>query len=275
MQKIDKDSSQLATAITNGKHIIITTLQKFPYVLNKVGEIEKRNYAVLIDEAHSSQGGDASKNLKEVLGSYEIDDKEEDDYTAEDFISDEVTKSAKARGKQSNISFFAFTATPKDKTLSLFGTQDAEGNPIANHLYSMRQAIEEGFIHNVLLNYTTYELSIKLTKTIEDDPKVDKKKASKAIRSFVEFHPHNVRQKSEIIIEHFRKVVAHKIGGRAKAMLVTASRLQAKRYFDAFQNYIKEKGYSSEIKVLVAFSGTVIDRSKGMNVWKIFTTKQS
>lgn len=265
VQKIDKDSSQLATAISHGKNIIITTLQKFPYVLDKVGEIESRNYAVLIDEAHSSQGGDASKKMKEVLGSPELEDEEDSDYTAEDFISDEVAKSAKARGKQSNISFFAFTATPKDKTLSLFGTKDVEGNPIANHLYSMRQAIEEGFIHDVLLNYTTYELSIKLTKTIEDDPNVDKKKASKAIRTFVEFHPHNVRQKSEIIIEHFRKVVAHKIGGKAKAMLVTASRLQAKRYFDAFKKYIEEKGYSSEIKVLVAFSGKVMDEEDLIN----------
>ncbi|MCH9813729.1 MAG: DEAD/DEAH box helicase family protein [Epsilonproteobacteria bacterium] len=261
VQKIDKDSTQLADAITNGTNIIITTLQKFPYVLDKVGEIESRNYAVLIDEAHSSQGGDASKRMKEVLGSYDdITDEEEDaEYTTEDFIYDEVEKSAKARGKQSNISFFAFTATPKEKTLAIFGKKDQEGNPVANHLYSMRQAIEEGFILDVLQNYTTYELFVKLTKAIEDDPNLNKKKAAKAIRHFVSFHPHNLAQKSEIIIEHFRQVVASKIGGKAKAMLVTSSRLHAKRYFDAFQSYITVKGYEHEIKVLVAFSGKVMD----------------
>ncbi len=262
VQKIDKDSTQLADAITNGTNIIITTLQKFPYVLGKVGEIESRNYAVLIDEAHSSQGGDASKRMKEVLGQTTLDEimeDEEDDYTAEDFIFDEVEKSAKARGKQSNISFFAFTATPKEKTLAIFGKKDEDGKPIANHLYSMRQAIEEGFILDVLQNYTTYELFVKLTKSIEDDPNFNKKKAAKAIRHFVSFHPHNLAQKSEIIIEHFRQVVAHKIGGKAKAMLVTSSRLHAKRYFDAFKSYIADKGYESEIKILVAFSGKVMD----------------
>lgn len=264
VKKIDKDSTQLADAITNGTNIIITTLQKFPYVLGKVGEIPNRNYAVLIDEAHSSQGGDASKRMKEVLGQPDLDEimeevEDEDDYTAEDFIYDEVEKSAKARGKQSNISFFAFTATPKEKTLSIFGTKDSEGNPKANHLYSMRQAIEEGFILDVLQNYTTYELFVKITKAIEDDPEVNKKKAAKAIRSFIDFHPHHLAQKTEVIVEHFRKVVAHKIGGKAKAMLVTSSRLHAKRYFDAFEKYIDEKGYENEIKVLVAFSGKIMD----------------
>jgi len=262
VQKIDKDSNQLATAISNGTNIIITTLQKFPYVLGKVAEIPNRNYAVLIDEAHSSQGGDASKRMKEVLGQPTLDeimDEEEDEYTAEDLISDEVAKSARARGQQSNISFFAFTATPKEKTLTLFGEKDAEGNPKATHLYSMRQAIDEGFILDVLQNYTTYELFVKITKAIEDDPEHNKKKAAKAIRSFVNFHPHNIAQKTEVIIEHFRGVVAQKIGGKAKAMLVTSSRLHAKRYFDAFETYIREKGYESEIKVLVAFSGKIID----------------
>jgi type I restriction enzyme R subunit len=261
VQKIDKDSTQLADAITNGTNIIITTLQKFPYVLGKVGEVPNRNYAVLIDEAHSSQGGDASKRMKEVLGQPDLNEiiEEEDDYTTEDFIYDEVEKSAKARGKQSNISFFAFTATPKEKTLAIFGTKDAEGKPQASHLYSMRQAIEEGFILDVLKNYTTYELFVKITKAIEEDPKVNKKKGAKAIRSFIDLHPYHLAQKTEIIVEHFRQIVAHKIGGKAKAMLVTSSRLHAKRYFDAFEKYIIEKGYENEIKVLVAFSGKIMD----------------
>ncbi|MCB4762234.1 MAG: type I restriction endonuclease subunit R, partial [Sulfurovum sp.] len=257
-------STQLAEAITNSTNIIITTLQKFPYVLGKVEEIPNRNYAVLIDEAHSSQGGDASKRMKEVLGQPDLDEimeegEEAEEYTEEDFISDTVEKSARARGKQSNISFFAFTATPKDKTLAIFGKKDAKGKPYAPYLYSMRQAIEEGFILDVLENYTTYELFVKITKAIEDDPEVNKKKAAKAIRSFIDLHPHHLAQKTEVIIEHFRQVVAHKIGGKAKAMLVTSSRLHAKRYFDAFEKYIAEKGYENEIKVLVAFSGKVMD----------------
>ncbi len=164
-----------------------------------------------------------------------------------------------ARGKQDNISFFAFTATPKYKTLEVFGTKNKQGKPQPFHLYSMRQAIEEGFILDVLENYTTYELYYKLSKAIEDDPQLNKKKASKAIGKYVSLHPHNLSQKTEIIIEHFRKVTSKMIGGKAKAMLVCGSRLHAKRYFEEFERYIKEKGYQNEIKVLVAFSGKVYD----------------
>ena len=262
VQKIDKDSSQLANAIGYGANIIITTLQKFPYIIDKVEELPDRKYAVIIDEAHSSQGGEASKKLKEVLASKSLEEaekEEEDDYTADDYIREQVEKSALSRGKQTNISFFAFTATPKYKTLQVFGHKDANDKPQPFHLYAMRQAIEEGFILDVLNNYTTYELYFKLTKAIEDDPKLNRKKASKAIGKFVSLHPYNLAQKTEVIIEHFRQVVAKKIGGKAKAMLVCGSRLHAKRYFEEFDNYIKEKGYENEIKVLVAFSGKVID----------------
>ncbi len=141
----------------------------------------------------------------------------------------------------------------------MFGYKDGDGKPQPFHLYSMRQAIEEGFILDVLQNYTTYTLYFKLSKAIEDDPEINKKKAARAIGRFVSLHPHNLAQKTEIIIEHFRQVVAVKIGGRAKAMLVTASRLHAKRYFEAFNRYIKENGYENDIKILVAFSGKVID----------------
>ncbi|MGB7414598.1 MAG: hypothetical protein WA902_10355 [Thermosynechococcaceae cyanobacterium] len=168
--------------------------------------------------------------------------------------------SAQARGRQANISFFAFTATPKPKTLAVFGqVKQPGGKPEPFDLYSMRQAIEEGFILDVLNNYVTYELYYKLSKAIEDDPELNKKKAAKAIARFVSLHPHNLAQKTEIIIEHFRQVVATKIGGRAKAMVATSSRLHAKRYFDEFNRYIKEKGYQKEIKILVAFSGKVKD----------------
>ncbi|RQW85799.1 MAG: type I restriction endonuclease subunit R [Geobacter sp.] len=261
VQKVDKDSSQLAAAISYGTHIIITTLQKFPFVIEKVGDLPDRKYAVIIDEAHSSQGGEASKKMKEVLSSQSLDAAvvdDQDDFDDEDEINAEVEKSCAARGRQRNISFFAFTATPKFKTLAVFGTPDPEDNPQPFHLYSMRQAIEEGFILDVLENYTTYELYFRLTKAIEEDPLLNKKKAAQAIGRYVSLHPHNLAQKTEVIVEHFRKVVAKKIGGRAKAMLVTGSRLHAKRYYDEFNRYIKAKEYT-DIKVLVAFSGRVVD----------------
>lgn len=265
VQKIDKDSTQLASALGYGTNIIITTLQKFPFVVDKVGELPERKYAVIIDEAHSSQGGEASKKLKEVLASKSLEeaskDDLEEDYTGDDFVREQIERSAAARGQQPNISFFAFTATPKYKTLQVFGDKDAEGKPKPFHLYSMRQAIEEGFILDVLQNYTTYELYFKLTKAIEDDPNLNKKKAAKAIGKFVSLHPHNLAQKTEIIVEHFRDIVSKKIGGKAKAMLVCGSRLHAKRYYEEFGRYIKKKGYENEIKILVAFSGKVVDDS--------------
>lgn len=261
VQKIDKDSAQLAVAIGSGSNIIITTLQKFPFVIDKVGDLPDRKYAVIIDEAHSSQGGEASKKMKEVLSAKEKESNEtdEEDYTDEDFIREQVERSATARGQQANISFFAFTATPKYKTLAVFGQSGTDGKPKPFHLYSMRQAIEEGFILDVLLNYTTYELYFKLSKAIEEDPELNKKKAAIAIGRFVNFHPHNLAQKTEIVIEHFRQVVAKKIGGKAKALFATSSRKLAKRYFEEFNRYIKEKGYEKEIKILVAFSGYVFD----------------
>jgi len=229
VQRIDKDSTQLAEAITNGANIIITTLQKFPFVLDKVGALPNRNYAVIIDEAHSSQGGEASKKMKEVLGVIEEEEEDamqepypkygegngEESILGQDLLVKHIEKSAKARGQQSNVSFFAFTATPKYKTLKVFGAKDDEGKPKPFHLYSMRQAIEEGFILDVLQNYTTYELYFKLTKAIEDDPQLNKKKTARAIGKYVSLHPHNLAQKTEIIIEHFRSVVAKKIGGKA------------------------------------------------------------
>lgn len=261
VQKIDKNSSQLAAALDSCAHIIITTLQKFPFVVDKVGELPDRRYAVIIDEAHSSQGGEASKKLKEVLAAKSLEEAENEDfsdYDAEDEIRELVEKSCAARGSQKNISFFAFTATPKYKTLAVFGQSEKGGKPQPFHLYSMRQAIEEGFILDVLENYITYELYFKLSKAIEDDPQLNKKKAAQAIGRFVSLHPHNLAQKAEVIIEHFRQVVAKKIGGRAKAMVVSGSRLHAKRYYDEFKRYIKAKEYT-DIKILVAFSGKVID----------------
>ena len=259
VQKIDKDSQQLADALSAGSNIIITTLQKFPFILDKIGELPSRKYAVIIDEAHSSQGGEATKKMKEVLSAKSLEDAEkEETYTGlEEEAEDEIRKSMLARGKQDNLSFFGFTATPKPKTVEVFGTMGSNGKPEPFHLYSMKQAIEEGFILDVLRNYTTYKTYFKLSKEIEDDPKVNKKKAARAIGRFMSLHPHNLAQKTEVMVEHFRQIVSKKIGGKAKAMVVSSSRLHAVRYKEEFDKYIQEKGYK-DIKTIVAFSGKVI-----------------
>jgi len=245
VQKIDKDSNQLAESLKSGTNIIITTLQKFPFVLDKIKEISARNYAVIVDEAHSSQSGEAARKLKEVLTLSNLEDAAKKDrektYTESD-TEDEIRNSMLSRGPHRNLSFFAFIATPKAKTLEVFGEKDNAGKPVPFHLYSMRQAIEEGFIMDVVKNYTTYKTFFKLSKQIEDDPKINKKKASRAIARFVSLHPHNLAQ-----------VTMKKIGGKAKAMVVTASRPHVVRYKEEFDRYIKEKGYN-EIKTLVAFS---------------------
>jgi type I restriction enzyme R subunit len=267
VKKIDKDSQQLADAIYKGSNIIITTLQKFPYIIEKIGEMEKasgerqkRTYAVIVDEAHSSQGGEATKKLKEILSAKSLEEAmemEEESESTEDY-EDEIRKSMMARGHHKKLSFFAFTATPKPKTLEVFGVKDSQGKPQPFHLYSMRQAIEEHFILDVLKGYTTYKTFFRLNKAIEDDPNLNKQKARVAIGRYLSLHPHNISQKTEIIVEHFRQVVSKKIGGRAKAMVVTGSRLHAVRYKLEFDRYIKEKGYTY-IKTLVAFSGIVND----------------
>ncbi len=266
VQKIDKNTHQLRDALINGNSIIITTLQKFPFILESIdklaeengtdksdtlSKIAKNKYAVIVDEAHSSQGGEASKQMKEILGSG-VDKQEDEEATSEDLIR----QSMQARGKQPNMSFFAFTATPKSKTLEVFGETGPDGKPRPFHLYSMKQAIEEGFIHDVLKSYMTYKTFYKITQKA-NDREVNKKKASRAIARFLSLHPYNLSQKTEVMIEHFRQVVSGKIGGKAKAMVVTSSRLHAVRYYFEFQKYIEANKY--DIKPLVAFSGKVND----------------
>jgi type I restriction enzyme R subunit len=260
VEKIDRDSMQLAKALKNGVPIIITTLQKFPYVTERIGVLDTKRYAVIIDEAHSSQGGETATELKGTLGGASLI-KEARRRAEEEGLADyeeEILRTMAKRGRQENISFFAFTATPKYKTLEVFGHKNEDGVPEPFHLYSMRQAIEEGFILDVLEHYTTYKTYFKLIKSIEDDPKVDKRKASGALARFVSLHPYNIAQKTEVIVEHFNAFTRHKIGGKAKAMVVTSSRLHAVRYKQAFDKYIKDRGYD-HIRALVAFSGTVVD----------------
>lgn len=265
VQKIDESSRQLAEALTSAVPIIITTLQKFPFVSRQLlkiaeergdsgsGRLQTRRCAVVIDEAHSSQGGETATDLKGVLGGEDLHE-EARRQAAEDGAEDmeELYRSMAQRGRQANLSFFAFTATPKHKTLAVFGRN---GQP--SHRYTMRQAIEEGFILDVLRNYTTYATYFRLLKACDEDPNVERKKAARALARFMKLHPHNIAQKTEVMVEHFHAVTRHKIGGRAKAMVVTGSRLEAVRYKQSFDKYIKAKGYA--IKSLVAFSGQVQD----------------
>lgn len=200
-----------------------------------------------MDEAHSSQTGEAARGMKQILG--DKDSKAED---AEDW-QDELNLVMESRGQQPNLSFFAFTATPKGKTIELFGSGGR-----AFHNYSMRQAIEEGFILDVLQRYTTYSTYFKMIRKTEDDPSMPAQKAAKKLCKFMRLHPRNVSQKTETIIEHYRSCIKPLIGGRAKAMVVTDSRLQAVRYMLSFQRYLSEHHYT-DVHPLVAFSGTVID----------------
>ena len=270
--RIDKDSSQLAEALAGEQaRIIITTLQKFPFVLDKVAELPARRYAVIVDEAHSSQTGEAADELRRVLsgGSEQerLESAEREDGAEEAERGDcagLLARSLEGRGRPPNLSFFAFTATPKAKTLELFGTavDGPEGRRYEPfHLYSMRQAIEEGFILDVLANYTTYKTYFRIEKAITDDPEYDPRRRERAIARFVTLHPHNLAQKAEIIVEHFREHTAKKIGGKAKAMVVTSSRLHAVRYKHAIDRYIAEQGYT-DVHALVAFSGKVVDAGR-------------
>lgn len=290
--KVDEDSQQLRAALAgNTARIIVTTLQKFPVVAEAAaadgGAVAGTRFAVIIDEAHSSTTGEAMKDLKKVLGEAGADSgeavpvsdaqaadaltvAEAAEAKAEDETADAVdylAASMTARGRQSNLAFFAFTATPKPKTLDLFGEPvtgpDGEPRRVPFHLYSMRQAIEEEFILDVLANYTTYDTYYRLANSEPTaDPDVPVSKASAALARYVSLHPTNLAQKAEIIVEHFRQKTAAKIGGRAKAMVVTRSRLHAVRYKQAIDEYIARKGYDKgerRIAALVAFSGTVVD----------------
>ena len=276
VQKIDKNAQQLKEAIEAGTGIIITTLQKFPVIYKEVNSANKR-FAIIVDEAHSSQTGDAAKKLKCALADtektleemakleYEDESKQRDD---EERLLDELA----AQGIHENLSFFAFTATPKDKTLQMFGIRDENGKYHPFHIYSMRQAIEEHFILDVLQNYMTYKMYYKIAKTIPDNPELDTIAGVKAIRNYETLHPHNISQKTAIMLEHFRNITRYKISGKAKAMVVTPSRLHAVRYVLEFKRQIAEKGYT-DLDVLVAFSGEIEDNGETYTEEKINKTK--
>lgn len=276
VQKIDKNAQQLKDAIEAGTGIIITTLQKFPVIYKEVQTGHNR-FAIIIDEAHSSQTGDAAKKLKRALADTEksLEEYADMEYAEEETKKDDEDKlldELASHGVHENMSFFAFTATPKEKTLQIFGRPDAEGRYHPYHIYSMRQAIEEGFILDVLKNYMTYKMYYKIAKNIPDDPELNTTAGINAIRNYESLHPHNISQKTAVMLEHFRSVTMHKIGGRAKAMIVTPSRLHAVRYLLEFKRQIKDKGYA-DLDVLVAFSGEVDDNGESYTEEKLNKTK--
>lgn len=262
VQRIDQNSQQLADALGSNSSIIISTIHKFSFIADKIAELPDRNYAIIVDEAHSSQSGEMADAVKEMLSGSDLERQlaEEADEKTDPSPADQLAlRAALLRGPRPNISYFAFTATPKFKTLKLFGHTNTDGKPVPFDLYSMRQAIEEGFILDVLQGYQTWKSYYRLVKKAAEDPELPKRKASTALARFVSLHPHNIAQKTEIIIEHFRTHVRKELGGEAKAMVVTSSRKHATRYKRAFDAYIKEKGHT-DVACLVAFSGEVPDK---------------
>jgi type I restriction enzyme R subunit len=260
VEAITEGSKQLKEALEEGKKIIITTIQKFPHIVEEIGDLPGTNFAIIIDEAHSSLSGQMARKLNESLAKPNEDDEFEiednDTLTGEDLITDFI----KSRKLLPNASYFAFTATPKNKTLELFGVPFQDGDKTkfrAFHLYSMKQAIDEGFIMDVLQNYTTYQSYYALLKKIEDDPEYDKLKAQKKLKHYVESHEHAIKKKAILIVEHFMENVIRKkrMGGFAKAMLVTSSRANAVKYKKAFDDYLHK--INSPYKAVVAFSGEI------------------
>jgi len=275
VEKIDENTQQLARALSEGTSIIITTIQKFPFITRALGTLEAKGegvkidtagkrFAVIVDEAHSSQSGDTATTLRGMLNREGIEATiaaQMLDDEADDGLADEakrgLLRATLRRSRQPNLSFFAFTATPKFKTLALFDEPGPSG-VAPFHEYTMKQAVQEGFILDVLSNYTTYKRYYGLIKKIEGDPEVPRQKAVKELTRFLELHPVNIDQVVSVIVEHFRTSVMHELGGRAKAMIVTGSRLAAVKYKLEFDSYVRKRGYTG-IKSLVAFSGEVED----------------
>lgn len=247
VQKIDGTSRQLKAAIERNARIIITTIQKFSTDhLKAISGQGARRFAILVDEAHGSQSGKSAQALSDTLS--------RDGASSSDDVEEVIAEYQRQRGPQPNISYFAFTATPRNVTLERFGVQGSDGLPLPFHLYSMRQAIEEGFILDVLQNYMTYKAYYALEKLIEDDPQFTGQRAQRKVARFAALHPTALNQKIEVIVEHFRRHVRTELEGKAKAMIVTQSREHALRYFFALKTYIEDKGYR-DLKALVAFSG--------------------
>lgn len=259
----NKNSKDLRDALNAGKRIIVTTLQKFPVIYEEVDDTKDKRFAIIVDEAHSSQTGSSAMKLKAALADTsdalkeyaELEGKAEDEVLD---MNDRLVREMTSHGKHKNLSFFAFTATPKGPTLEMFGTEHSDGSYHPFHIYSMRQAIEEGFILDVLQNYTTYKTCYQIAKNVEGNPDVPQSKALKVIRKYEELHPYNIQQKSAIIVETFRNVTKKKIKGQGKMMVVTSSRLAAVRYYHEIKRYLEANEYD-DVEILAAFSGVIKD----------------
>jgi type I restriction enzyme R subunit len=240
-------SSELKSALENGKKIIITTIQKFPFIIDGIADLSDKRFAVIIDEAHSSQSGSAHDNMNRAMGKSEVEEAED--------AQDKILQAMKSRKMRGNASYLAFTATPKNTTLEKFGQQQPDGSFEPFHLYSMKQAIEEGFILDVLANYTTYKSYYEIEKSIQDNPEFDTKKAQKRLRAYVESSQHTIDTKAEIMLEHFvpHVVNAKKLKGKGKGMVVTQNIETAIRYYKAITRFLEEQG--NPFKAVIAFSG--------------------
>lgn len=251
VEAIDKGSRQLKQALEDGKKIIVTTVQKFPFIIDEIGALQAKKFAILIDEAHSSQSGETASKMNWVLSEKDLPYGEEPEPpTSEDVINELIEN----RKMLKNGSYFAFTATPKNKTLETFGTKTSEGKFRPFDVYTMKQAIEEEFIHDVLEYYTTYQSFYKLDKLVEENPEFETRQANKKLRAYVESHPFSIQEKSKVMLDHFHKDIRKLINGQAKAMVVCKSINNAIKYFQAFKEYLKE--INSPYKPIVAFSGT-------------------
>lgn len=257
---VDVNSKQLKEYLELGKSIIVTTVQKFPFISEEIAKLKSKTFAVIIDEVHSSQSGETAKHLK-ISISKSILDEFEEDAEAEGLtdVDLKILKEIISRGKQEHISYFGFSGTPKNKTLEIFGHKNEEGEFLAFDVYSMRQSIEEGFTLDVLRNYTTYKRYFKLNKKIEEDKEYPSSMIKKMLIKWVDIHPHAISEKTRIILDHFIGSTSKKISGKARAMLVTRSRLHCVKFKLEMDKQLKEKG--NPFKVLVGFSGTVYDKN--------------
>jgi len=255
---IDGTSRDLAKALREGARIIVSTIQKFSTDhLRALEDRRGERFAIIIDEAHSSQSGETANAMHSALATKDDDEPES--------IEEKIAAAQRGRGPQKNISYFAFTATPRPVTLERFGVRDANGKPKAIHEYTMRQAIEEGFILDVLANYMTYDTYFKIEKAVEDDPVFEGRRGAQRIAKFVSLHPYHIAQKVEVIVEHFRRHIAHRLNGQAKAMVVTSSREHAVRYYQAVKEYVSCRDGYDNVNALVAFSGSIsIDGQEGV-----------
>lgn len=255
-------SAELREALEDKTKIIVSTLQKFPVIAADIERLSGKTFAVIVDEAHSSQSGESTKALKQTLSKLEDAEIEDEANQTPDAEEQFALDAQAARGRLPHVSFFAFTATPKEKTLELFGEKGAEGRFYPFSLYSMKQAVEEGFILDVLKNYTTHKMYFELAKrAAEIDPEFEKKKAYRVAIGYADLHEHGIEKKAELMVEHFRSQIERLIDNKAKAMIVTKSRLHAVRYYLAVRDYLAKQGYPE--KAIVAFSGTVVDGSRG------------